>query len=1100
MTDQPPAPAPRRRTRRRVVWTVVVLIAAGVMGAVSMSGQPVTMPGWAVARMEDRLNRAMGEGGAVVGQAVVEIDGETGPQVELRDVRLSDARGVRVAALNRVRAQLSLPDLLRGDVAPKTLQVSGAQITIRRAVDGGFTLSFGDAGTPAMGDAANLLDAIDAAFADAPLADIGRVEATDLTISLEDARSGRVWQVTDGSLVLVNDIDSVGITVTSEVFNGTEDLAQVQLSFLSNKGSAAASIGIQFENAAAADIALQAPALSYLGVIDAPVSGSIRTAFDADGAVDRLAATLEIDSGALRPAEGARAIPFNSGRVYATFDPADQRLAFSELRVQSDAVTVLGEGHAYLRDVEGGWPQTLVGQMRFEEIALTPEDVFDEPVVFDTGVTDIRMRLDPFEVDIGQSVLLAGADRLSGSGTIGADDEGWRVSLDMAGSRLTPARLIALWPRVVAPKARVWLQDNVQEGELTDIAASIRVVPGAPLRAGLSYDFQNATVRYMPHMPLVTGGAGHAALIDRRYAMRLEEGQVRPAGQRPLDLAGSTLAIIDVAEDIPLAELNLRAKGPLAALLTALDNRPFQVLEKSGRTADLAAAEADVAANVVFRLAKDLPAEDVAFDLSGTLTDVSSDSLVPGRVLSADRLELRATAQVLEVAGPANLDGIPLEAVWRQPLGRGETSGGQVTALVPVDTATLAALGINLPPGTFSGRAEARVDLDVPRNGPATFALTSDLRGARLRIPDVGWDKPSGIAGELSVAGTLGPAPQIDRLRLAGAGLAAEGSLRLGQNGAFVSARLDRLRLGDWLDGPATVTGRGPNLPPTISITGGTIDLRALPDFTTDPGGEPVPLQLAPDRLILADGIALRPFRANVLARGGLDGRFEAQVNGGVAVRGALVPQRGRTAVRVLSEDAGAVFRDAGLFRSLTGGAMDLILTPKPGRDGFDGQMTIRSATLRDQPAIADLLDAVSVIGMIDQLQGPGILFNTIDGRFDLMSEELVLRQGAAVGASLGLSLDGTYDLDDKELDMRGVISPIYLLNAVGQVFTRRGEGLFGFTYTMTGSADAPRMSVNPLSVLAPGFLREIFRGGPPGSEEARQRQIPKREERREQP
>ena len=60
---------------------------------------------------------------------------------------------------------------------------------------------------------------------------------------------------------------------------------------------------------------------------------------------------------------------------------------------------------------------------------------------------------------------------------------------------------------------------------------------------------------------------------------------------------------------------------------------------------------------------------------------------------------------------------------------------------------------------------------------------------------------------------------------------------------------------------------------------------------------------------------------------------------------------------------------------------------------------------------------------------------------------------------------------------MQGVISPVYLLNGVGAIFTKRGEGVFGFNYTLSGTADAPEVGVNPLSILTPGMLRGIFRG-----------------------
>jgi hypothetical protein len=84
--------------------------------------------------------------------------------------------------------------------------------------------------------------------------------------------------------------------------------------------------------------------------------------------------------------------------------------------------------------------------------------------------------------------------------------------------------------------------------------------------------------------------------------------------------------------------------------------------------------------------------------------------------------------------------------------------------------------------------------------------------------------------------------------------------------------------------------------------------------------------------------------------------------------------------------------------------------------------------------------------------------------------------------------MDGYYDLVRRQMDMQGVISPVYVLNAIGQLFTRRGEGLIGFNYTLKGPEISPRVAVNPLSALTPGFLREMFRrpapqvegGGPP--------------------
>ena len=103
-----------------------------------------------------------------------------------------------------------------------------------------------------------------------------------------------------------------------------------------------------------------------------------------------------------------------------------------------------------------------------------------------------------------------------------------------------------------------------------------------------------------------------------------------------------------------------------------------------------------------------------------------------------------------------------------------------------------------------------------------------------------------------------------------------------------------------------------------------------------------------------------------------------------------------------------------------------------------------------------------------------------MSAEFRLGPEQLTLYRSSAVGPSLGISLDGLYDLKRDRLDMQGVVSPVYFLNGIGQVFSRRGEGLFGFNFRLRGDSQNPSVSVNPLSILTPGAFREIFRRAPP--------------------
>ena len=68
----------------------------------------------------------------------------------------------------------------------------------------------------------------------------------------------------------------------------------------------------------------------------------------------------------------------------------------------------------------------------------------------------------------------------------------------------------------------------------------------------------------------------------------------------------------------------------------------------------------------------------------------------------------------------------------------------------------------------------------------------------------------------------------------------------------------------------------------------------------------------------------------------------------------------------------------------------------------------------------------------------------------------------------------------------------------IGRILTGgEGEGLFAATYRAEGPLDDPKVSVNPLAALAPGFLRGlfgIFEGGGSANGEADFTPLPPRE------
>ena len=197
---------------------------------------------------------------------------------------------------------------------------------------------------------------------------------------------------------------------------------------------------------------------------------------------------------------------------------------------------------------------------------------------------------------------------------------------------------------------------------------------------------------------------------------------------------------------------------------------------------------------------------------------------------------------------------------------------------------------------------------------------------------------------------------------------------------------------------------------------------------------------------------------------------------------GSLFAEDNGTALRLRAEDGGAVLRAAGIYANAYGGDLDLILRPRAGEGQFSGLLTIDNPRLRNAPAFAELLSAISVVGLLDQMaSGEGVALGEVRAVFTLSPGMVSIREGTAVGPAMGLSLDGIFNTDSRYFDFEGVVSPFYMVNGlVGGLFTPRREGLFGFTYRLTGTPEDSSVSVNPLSVFTPGIFREIFRRPPP--------------------
>lgn len=1082
---------PRKRLRKRVIasrtigvligFSVSAFLVLFVLFALSIMGRSLPLPSWVVTELEDQLNaQSLGDRRIDIERVTFGLhDAAFRPTFDLLDVSITDGKDADVLTLPQLRTKFDTSELLQGRVAIETFEVKGATLRLERAIDGEISLGFEGAGEvgPVTRSLDDVLGRIDNFFENNNLREFEEFLADDLVLDFLDRRADTRVLIENGRLSVVNGSDTLSATASFQLAMNQSGGALLHFSAEKLRGREGAKVIAKFEDLDAHALSSQVTALSWMNVLDAPVNGALTAQIAPEGFVTDLAGTLNIARGRVVPNAQAEPLMINSAQTYIRYKAETGRVHFDQIQIDAPALRLNATGHADLRDLEAGLPKTILGQLQFDDLRLDPATMFENAVEFDGGSLDLRYRPDDLQAEIGQLTLRKGEVHIVAKGKVTAQPEGWAAALDAKVANVGIGPVLELWPVTAAPKTRDWLGKNILGGTLQGATAALRLQPGAKLTSAVTFDFTGAEVSYLKTLPPVRDASGYVSILDRSFHLAVHDGVVTAPDKSILKVGGMHMTIPNMGAKPASAIFEIDVDGSVPGALSFLDEKPFEFMSKAGLPTDFATGDAQAKIKLNLPLKKQETGDEIKYEVAASVRQLKTDTLIEGRSLTSDEMQVTAKAGRLRIEGKGQLDGVPIDVAWARALGKDADPTSQVTGKVELSPASLATFGVTLPDGGVYGSGSADITLDLAPDTPPELRLSSDLQGVGLRIEALDYNKRRASTGDLRLEMQLGPQPRVRKLTITAAGLQADGRVELTGNGELARAVLSPLRVGDKLNSRVEIIGRGKGNPVRLAVQGGTIDIRKFGvGQSTAASGPRINLTL--DKLVITDSIALDNFRGEFRNNRGVSGRFEASVNGQADVEGVVSPTANGIAIKITSLDGGAVMRGAGIFRKARRGNLELILQADGAPGQFNGRLTIKNTYVKKAPVLADLLSAISVIGLLEQLSGDGILFQNVEADFRLGPSGVRVIRSSAVGPSMGISMEGVYNTGNNQMDMRGVVSPIYAVNGLfGRLFSpRRGEGLFGFNYTLRGTGADPRIGVNPLSVFTPGIFREVFR------------------------
>jgi hypothetical protein len=835
--------------------------------------------------------------------------------------------------------------------------------------------------------------------------------------------------------------------------------------------------------------------------LDAPVSLSGRFLFSRSSGLKEADVNVSIGSGDFSLLDGQDPFKLSAFKTRAKLDAGDAIMQIEQFDLRSDRVSFTAKGTLSELDAinDGDVNSSPLFDLNFNNIGWDATPVFADAVKFDA--LDLRgtLDVDSRELSVERYRLDRGTHRFEGTlffkGAVGADAvntdvEAIRADGVMSGL-LTPEELLQIWPVKFADGARRWLKRSVLSGDVDSLSFSTEYglnEEGAftEEKMDMDYTVRNSTVQYISTMTPMTEAWGTAKISDNALSFTLDRGVIGPVQLLP--------SRVDIPRLRPKGgdlTVTANAMGQASDLLALINQEPFRYADRYGVDPTTVEGKGQVQLTITRPLLEFFDQSRIRYSAKGEFQNVSAPFSIGPHQLNKGDVKMIADSKSLSVNGPVNIGPWRANLEWKETFDNGATPT-EYYVHGRMNSEIYDQMGLG-----FRQYFDGDIGVDIRALGSGinvnSATLRADLTQAEMTFGEY-WNKPVGESGQLVASLTRGDSgTTIQNFQLVAPNLNLAGGLSLNSDFALNSLDLETVKVGDVLDATLNLKPNETRDAFVANLVGQKLDISSLIDRSlntqTSAFEVPIALNASVDTLVLDPQFAVNEAEMRFAHNGIAVTEFDLNaISPDGPVRIAMTTDEGASQRQVnvkLPNAAKAAQAFLGL-ESLQGGEFSLTGTlPLAGEEGpYVGNAVIDNFTMTEAPIMAQLLSLGSLTGLFNALSGEGLAFEKFDAPFQILGGNISLRKARVYGPALGMTGEGNINLQDKTVDIDGVLVPAYTANSLlgdvpllGDIVVgKEGEGIFALNYTVEGPFSETQIAVNPLSALTPGFLRGIFR------------------------
>ncbi|MEM8687956.1 MAG: DUF3971 domain-containing protein [Pseudomonadota bacterium] len=1071
-----------------------------------------------------------------VADVILERDSVSGrTSVRLRDLRLFDSTGRLIAKAPRAAIEVKGSELMTGNVVPVGLELIGPNIKIRRLITGGVKLGFGDVaqGLPAAVDSETtkgdslraepqapsvadevaadvvategLIEYLRSEFvADTSVsaaATIRSISVSRAVVSLYDEENDAIWNAPDVNLAFKKVPYGASLFVDALV-GGNEDTMRMDMVANFKRETGDYSLTARFHDLVPANLSRKIFILSDLAKVSLPLSGRLDLEVARDGNLKSANAELSAGAGQVNfPDFLSQPLQVKEGLVRLKWDPASKSVAISD-----SSLLVSGAQASLSGRIKPQWSKN--GRIETVRFELKSRDT---PI---NGLSGARSagfieRIDASgtasmaqgRVDLEDLLIMTGNSGVRMRGVFAEGGETMSIALSGRVQNLPVGMLLSLWSPIVAPQTRVWVGENIPKGRLTDgsflinlpsevLAPALR--DKTPLPDGsvkVDVNFADVTSNYYKGQPPFENLSGKILIDGDTMALASLRGIVRARKDRVVQVESGRMDITKLADPVSQGDFKVKLRGALGTFLDLADREPLRFVSESGLDPKGARSNVAMSLRVQLPLMSNRPKGSTKVSADVELAGLTIPDAARGMPLTDGNLRLNISNDGVSGRGPVKLAGVPAKLEWARWL------APQARQQLKLET-TL----------NDAQRRKLGIDLSKFMSGPIGFSLQGQSQGAevtkvnvtanlsktRMRLDAIHWRHTSSKGARATfVADFSNPKfISVSNLNLKGKDLLVKGNMKLGADGKLITAELPIVNLGPNNNMGLRIS-KNSNGATELDVTGKSFDARpmiaALFDETTGrltpSGNDLVSIRAQFGSVYAYRNQHLVNVRAVASARG--QALSSMQLGGMFTDRTTLdldiAPNSdGSRSMKIKSTNAGAAFRASNLYSKVQGGKLDFKANlGKPGEGTIRrGDLEVRSFLVADEKQLQQFRRDPNT----NAQSGP-LAFDKLTLPFAVDREFVRIGDARVQGAAVGALAKGSIRKADGKLSIGGTLIPAYGLNSalsnlpiLGLLIAGgKDEGVIGVTFGLRGTMKSPEIKINPVSALAPGFLRKMF-------------------------